>query len=265
MQEEPMVPLNIILSAAAVIGLIIFWVILNNIYNKLKDRKDFSEGRKRNTLRLIFAIIKTIIVIVTILFVLQLNNINVSSLIASFGITGAVLGLAIQDLLRDYIMGYTIMASHYFSVGDTVKYGDFEGTVIFLDLRMTKIQSIDDYSILSISNRNLDQIIRVSHLNDIDIPLPYDADFELCRRTVRMIALKITEIDGIERAEFKGTQNFGDSAITYKLRFFCRPDSKRQLRREVNYVIQKELKAAGLAVPFKQVVIHNAKNEENKK
>ena len=55
--------------------------------------------------------------IIATLFVLQLLGFNVSSVIAGVGIVSAIVGLSLQDALKDIIMGFNIIIDSYFSVG----------------------------------------------------------------------------------------------------------------------------------------------------
>ena len=75
-----------------------------------------------------------------ILFIiLQINGVNVSSIIAGVGVVSVIIGLALQDALKDIIMGVNVLVDDYFSLGDIVKLDDIEGKVVEIGIKNIKI------------------------------------------------------------------------------------------------------------------------------
>lgn len=127
-------------------------------------------------LQTLMHVLVSIVIISLILLILQVNGINVSSAVAGLGIASAIVGLALQDILKDVIMGVNMITENFFSVGDVVEYREMDGVVIKLSVRTTKIQSIYDHSVMTICNRNISEIRKCSSMVDIDIPLSYEED-----------------------------------------------------------------------------------------
>ena len=73
---------------------------------------------------------------------MQIYGVNVNSLVAGLGLVSVVVGLAIQDPLKDIITGVNIITDDYFSLGDVIKVDDVEGKVVQLGVRTTKIKDI---------------------------------------------------------------------------------------------------------------------------
>lgn len=78
----------------------------------------------------LYDVIKYAILLGAALTVLQIYHINVTSLVAGLGLASAIVGLALQDVLKDSIMGVHLLSDYFFEVGDVVRYGDYEGVVI---------------------------------------------------------------------------------------------------------------------------------------
>ena len=57
---------------------------------------------------------------------------NVSSLLAGVGILSVIIGLAVQDALKDIIRGFSILSDEYFNIGDIILYKEITGKVITL-------------------------------------------------------------------------------------------------------------------------------------
>lgn len=71
------------------------------------------------------------------------------------------------------------------------------------------------------------------------------------------IAGQIAEVPGIDRCIYKGTQDFGRSAIIYRLRFFCPPANKPERRRDALHVVQSGLESANIQIPYDQIDVHS--------
>ncbi len=215
------------------------------------------DSNKLAVLNISVNIARVLILLAAAVAVLQILGVNISgAFTAMLGLIIAVLGFAFQDSLKDFFMGMIILFDNYFKVGDQVCYNGMDGVVVNFNLRTTKIQLVNDNSILAVSNRNISQIAKLSDMNDLDIGLSYDEDVKKVYETFGVICERIKKIDTIDDCMFKGTQSFDDSVIQYRVRFFCklinRPDSKRAVMRE----IQKGLNEAGIKIPYNQLDIH---------
>ncbi len=93
--------------------------------------------------------------LIAFITVLQINGVNVSALVTGLGIVGIVVGFALQDVLKDFVMGNNIMLDHFFVVGDVVKYGNVTGKIVSFNIKVTHILDIDTGNFLTVSNRNI--------------------------------------------------------------------------------------------------------------
>ena len=127
-------------------------IILNSVLKRVIDKviikkqntfnKNSYNYKKTETFKvLIKNIIKYIIIIFLILSILTVYGVDVTSVLAGLGIVGVVLGLALQDLAKDIIAGFSIILENQYAIGDTISIGDFKGEVIFLGLKTTKIKN----------------------------------------------------------------------------------------------------------------------------
>ncbi|MBR3180766.1 mechanosensitive ion channel [Candidatus Saccharibacteria bacterium] len=105
--------------------------------------------------------LKYVMMILVLLVILADFGVNVSSLVAGFGIITAIFGLAFQDLIKDFIAGVAIIVEDQFSVGDVVEIDDFKGTVIDIGLKTTEIRDKTG-KVKIIANHNIDGLINCS-------------------------------------------------------------------------------------------------------
>lgn len=248
---------KIILTAIIIIAALIIGIFLKYAFKKVKDKSSLNDDQKSfSAFMVTYDILRIILVVVAVILVLQVNGVNVTSFVAGLGLLSAVIGLALQDSLKDIFMGFIIMIDKFYRVGDAVHYDGKDGIVISFNVRTTKIQFLDDQSIHSVANRNISEITKLTHLVDIDLPLPYEEDTKKVYETLSEISKQIAELDGVEGCTFKGTQDFSDSAIIYKIRFFCDPKNRPDIRRAVLKLIQDELNKSDIKIPYQQVDIH---------
>lgn len=104
--------------------------------------------------------------LVSLLIILSFFGIDTKSLVASLGVVGVALGLALQDTLKDIIGGISLILENYLAVGDIITYNDFTGEVIELGLRTTRIKKASG-EVMIIANRNIDTIINASQKKQI--------------------------------------------------------------------------------------------------
>ena len=251
---------QIIISIAIVICGIVIYFILKKFIKKIIEKQENNSKmtRKRKTYAKLFSsILKYLMIILVIISILQVNGVNVSSLVAGLGLASAIVGLALQDALKDIVMGVNIIVDDYFSVGDVLKIKDIEGKVIEVGLKTTKLKDVNTNDVFVIANRNIGEALRLSNQLDIDIPLPYEENVTEMEEILHIAMKKIQKLEHVTNIEYRGLQHFGDSAIYYKLRLYCKPDFKAQTKRDANRIIKLELDANNIEIPYMQVDIHN--------
>ena len=76
---------------------------------------------------LVTNIVKYFIIVIVFLIILEIFGVDTKALIASLGVLGLVAGLAVQDTLKDFIAGITIIVEDQYEIGDWVKINNFKG------------------------------------------------------------------------------------------------------------------------------------------
>ena len=257
---------NVLLSnriISSIIVIIISFVIYNLLNNFIIKKagsgkiKFIISNKSETYLKLISSILRYVFIIVTLLIVLQVNNINVSSMLAGVGIVSVVLGLAIQDALKDIIRGFSILSDDYFSVGDVIKYKDIEGKVLVIGLKTTKVKSIINQNIISIANRNIEEVQIISTQLDIEVPLSYDVSKEKAESVIEKCVNEIKNKESVKSVQYKGINKLDDSSINYLIRLECNPEAKPQIRRDSICIIVETLEKNNIEIPYTQIDIHN--------
>ena len=164
-----------------------------------------------------------------------------------------------QDFLKDIIRGSSILSDDYFKVGDIVKYKDIEGKVVILGLKTTKIEDLRTGNIISIANRNIDEIEVVSKYIYVTIPMPYEVKVKTAEKVIDTIVSNIKNLENVNKCIYKGTNELADSSINYLLQIECNPKNKLQVRRDSIREILLVLEDNNISVPYNQIDVHEKK------
>ena len=148
------------------------------------------------------------------------------------------------------------MAPEY-KVGDVIKFKDVTGKVLSIGIKTTKLEDVNTFNIVSISNRNIEQVEVVSNLINIDVPLPYELNIEGAEKVLNQMVQSIKKLNKVNNAEYRGVNNLADSSIKYQIKVYTDPTNKVQIRRDSLREILLVLEDNNIAVPYNQLDIHN--------
>lgn len=249
-----------VMSIVIAVIMIIVYECLNFIFNKSNKllTKSTAISRKRLTyIKLIRSAIKYFLAILAVLLILQVNGINVSSILAGLGIASVIGGLAIQDALKDIVTGINILAEDYYSVGDMVKINGITGKVVEFGIKTTKIEDIETRNLYVIANRNISEALKISTQFSIEIPTSYDDSKQKIESIIGIIVDRVGKLKDIDTVEYRGIQSFEDSSINYKLILNANPKYHLQLKRDIKCIIKEVFEENNIEIPFMQIDIHN--------
>lgn len=248
------------------IGIILYRITVIVLEKIVTAGKTEYERKKRRTIvELLKNVFKYIIAIIVILFILNLYGYDVKALVAGLGIIATVLGLALQDTLKDFIGGITIIIENYFVTGDIVEYNGFTGTVIELTLKSTKIKAVTG-DVLVISNRNINEVVNLSQKTAtvfVQIPIAYEEDVTSVEKIINSKILKeANKIEGVTKdsSKYHGVSKLDSSSVNYMISVDCKQDSRWKVERALLRIALLELNKNNIKIPYNQVEVHNAKD-----
>ena len=246
---------------AVIIGYIIYKIIISLIKKTVLKKKTTKkiDPRKLTIIHASTSILRAAIVICVILIIMQNFGIDVSSFVVGLGVASAIVGLALQDALKDVIMGTNIMLNNYFNIDDVVQYEDFIGKVIEFNMRCTKIKSIVNGNILNISNRNIDKITLLSKELYIKVQTRYEDSQEKLAPVFYEIQEKIKEIEDIETCENLGASALNESSVGYTIKIIlAKPEYYIKVGRKATQIVKSTFDQKGIVIPYNQIEVHNS-------
>ena len=122
-----------------------FWgngVITYIINHRVKKQMEM-DAERATTLNVVGLIARIVLWSVVVLLILDnLPGVQVTTLIASLGITGIAVALAVQNILGYLFSSFTIVMDKPFVIGDFIIVDEYRGTVEHIGLKSTRIRSL---------------------------------------------------------------------------------------------------------------------------
>ena len=233
------------------------------ISSKFDNKKKKIVNKKLATISVLLKnIIKYAIYTIALLWILKEFGVNTAALTTGVGVVSLVLGLALQDILKDVFAGLSIIVEGQMSIGDWVKVNDFSGTVTYVGLKTTKIQAWTG-EIKIIPNRNINDIINYSMdktLAVVDLSISYETDIEKALKILKVAAANVSsKIENLtEEIKVLGVEKLDDSAVVIRVIGRCDSGSKYvQVQRRIREEFKKVLDKNGIKIPYPQIEVHN--------
>lgn len=252
----------IIIIVAMILNKVI-QAIIKKTFNPVKKHRKF-DSRKVSTIRsLLCNVTKYAIWIIAALSILSVFGVNTTAIITGLGVASAVIGLAFQDTLKDILAGVSILFENQFAVGDLVKIGNFQGNVISLGLKTTRVQAYTG-EIKIISNRNITEVINYSMdktLAVVDVSVAYEEKLDKVEKILQLTAATLREKIPLltNDVELLGVQELADSAVVFRLAGKCKPAQHFEVERQMRKEFKNALDKNGIKIPYPQVEVHHEK------
>ena len=97
---------------------------------------------------------KLIILISGLIYILNILDVNLTTVIAGISIGGLAFALAAQDTVKNFIGSVMIFMDRPFQIGDMIRGDNFEGVVLEIGFRSTRIKTSDE-SLVAVPNGRL--------------------------------------------------------------------------------------------------------------
>ena len=258
------IPRIAITIIVAIVILIVAKILVSIIKHSILD---FSKRSKKFSLimaQLVWKLFSALIWIIAIIAVLGIFGIDLTPVLAGLGITGVVLGFALQESISSLFSGIMIALNSPFRVGDWVDIGDISGTVESMDLMCVTLSSGDNKKI-TMNNKNVwgNTIVNYSYIErrrlDMSVSVRYTDDLEKAKETIRNVLSGYSEILP-DPATLVEVGSYNDSSISIYVRPWVKPADYWNVYWRFNSEILPALRANGIDMPFNQLDVHIVKD-----
>ena len=209
----------------------------------------------------LIAKVSAVVVVLGALF-LTLAILNLSqaltSVLTGAGITGLVIGLALQGTLANTFAGIVLSLREKIQVGNWVETNGYAGEVVDINLKDFTLKEADNNIVIIPNKTILESPLKNYSLTTkmrvvIECGVGYESDLELVEKiTKETISKAFEQVSGTEEVEFYYTE-FGASSINYMCRFWIDAESmleKLKAKTKAIIEIKKAYDQEGINIPF---------------
>ncbi|NYT00502.1 MAG: mechanosensitive ion channel [Methanocellales archaeon] len=167
--------------------------------------KKIKQSKSRYSTRKVINIISVIIALIIV------SNIWVSdpkNLLVTYGIVGAGLAIALQDIVKNFVGGLILVINRYYRVGDRIEINSVTGDVIDIGVLSTTLLELNEWvngdqatgRIITIPNGQIISQNIISFTRDhnfiwdeISIPLTHDSDWKKAIQELNSLLIEETK------------------------------------------------------------------------
>ncbi|MCR9132971.1 MAG: mechanosensitive ion channel [bacterium] len=254
-QGTPVTFMSIIIFILFLVG---FTYLASFIKRFLKDKvlpKFIHDSGLRYTLA---RMSQYVIVIIGVFVSFQFLGIDLTGLAVIFGFLSVGIGFGLQNITSNFISGLIVLFERPISVGDRVEVNGIEGDVEEINIRSTKVKTLQNISIIVPNSEFVSKdVINYSHgdpsyLLIVDVGVAYGSDLDLVIKALNEVAEENEHV--LKHPEHRiHLRSFGDSAWNMKLLAMI-PDVKKRygVLNEINQEIVRKFREYDIEIPFPQ-------------
>lgn len=254
---------------AVVILFIIFqaliWGLSLFLRRGIKGKQIMDESRRYTLMKLVKYFLYTL------WFVLALENLGIDTqaLLVSSAALLVGITLGVGHLFDDFISGFVILFDGSIKVGDIIELEGQSVRVSKIDLRTTKVVTLDgNYIIIPNGTMTRNNVSNWSHGSKISrfhirVGVAYGSDTDKIKAILEAAARSHPAVLTNEPVMARFEQ-FGDSALEFDLVFWAKRSWYiENFKSDIRSIIDKDFKKNGVKVPFPQREIYVHQVEES--
>ncbi|QHM75805.1 Low conductance mechanosensitive channel YnaI [Mixta theicola] len=245
--------------------------------------RDPTHVRNPVTMVILGIMLRVFIWAIILLAILSNMGVNITALVASLGVGGIAVALAIQTVLSDVFASLAIGIDKPFEIGDFIVFGDVAGSIEHIGLKTTRIRSLSGEQIVCSNAILLQQTIHnYKRMQERRIQFRFGISYNTPAEKARQIGGIVKEIiQGVEQTRFDRAHffSFDVSQLTYEVIYYVTDadyNKYMDIQQEINLQLMERLEALEVhfAFPIRHIqftggtlpevsVADSASNEEN--
>jgi len=261
------------IATAVVVGVsIVLYVALMKIGGRfvlrLEQRSPGSASRVATLWVMVRRGLQVALLVLALLMILDVWGLSLAPFLAIGTVIGAAIGFGAQDVVRDVLAGFFILAEDQYHIGDSVSIADTEGTVEDIQFRVTVLRDLEG-NVHYVPNGQITVTSNFTSLYAqpvVDVRIAYDSDVD------RAMAVMLDELnilaadpDWVTRItadpEMLGVQELADAAVLIRARLTTIADERWSVRREALRRVKKRFDAEGIGNPLPQLNLRQPEAE----
>lgn len=247
---------------------------LIEFFDKQITEKVIKQGKNTKLLKfspVLSKILKAVILFCAFATFLQNHGYSITSLIAGFGITGLAVGFAAKETIANLFGSISIIYDDVYDIGDYVQIDSVEGTVQDINLRSTKIKSLDNVLTTIPNNIVANAIVKNyseinSRLINQTVGVTYDTSIDEVNHAMDIIKEILNNHENILENPQVYISELADYSVNIAIMAYMNKAdvlSYKQVKDEILREIYRRFNENKIDFAFPSQTLYIAKNNEN--
>jgi small-conductance mechanosensitive channel len=217
------------------------------------------DGKARNpvTTTLIGIMVRILIWTMTLLSILANLGVDITAMVASLGVGGIAIALALQTLLSDVFASLAIGVDKPFEIGDFVVFGEVAGTIEHIGLKTTRIRSLSGEQVVCANADLLSQTVHnYKRMNTRRIVFKFGVTYSTPTEKVREISSMVRRvIEAVDNARFDRAHFFAfdESQLTFEVVYIVQTSDYSRymdIQQDINLGLLQGIRDLGVQFAF---------------
>ncbi len=169
----------------------ITWVFARFAAHLIRHRR-VEDVETRRMMPIVRRVVVVLLWVIGLVMALSNVGVDIRALLGTLGIGGIAFALAAQDTVKNVFGAFTILTDKPFHIGDTIRIDGYEGTVVDIGMRSTRILGYDrrittypnyklmDTAVINISSEPMRRVT-------VNIRMEYDTTHEEMHRALELL------------------------------------------------------------------------------
>ena len=229
-------------------------ILIEKIINRRVKKFRVDEGRGYA----IYQISSYFVYTITVLLALDFAGFHITVILASSTALLVGLGLCLQDVFKDWVAGFVLLAERSITAGDIVEVDSIVGEIEEVGLRTTIMKTRDDI-ILVLPNSKLTSNYVINWTQNgkttrfsLEVGVAYGSDTAKVKALLIEAAHEHHQVNK-HPAPLVHFNDFGNSSLDFKLLFFSNELFRiERIKSDLRFSIDKKFRAHNVTIPFPQ-------------
>lgn len=252
---------------AIAIGTLLTYLIIarlaRGIVSRMANKGGDPAARAETLWAMLRRVIQILFVAIGVLTIAIVVGVPITPFLAVGSAVGVAVGFGAQDLVKDIIAGFFILAEDQYHIGDVIRIGGVAGAVEDIRLRVTVLRDLDGYvhyvpnGQIQVTTNLTQQFSQVV----IDVGIAYRVDVD---RALEVFGDELGRLASdpdwsnmiIEPPQILGVDALGDSAVVLRGVLKVGADDRWLVKREALRRVKNRFDAEDIEIPFPHVTLY---------
>lgn len=254
-------------AIAVAVGIVLLYLIvarlLRGIVNRIAEKGGDSAARAETLWAMLRRVLLIVFIAIGALTVAVVVGIPITPLLAVGSAVGVAVGFGAQDLVKDIIAGFFILAEDQYHIGDVIRVAGVAGAVEDIRLRVTVLRDLDGYvhyvpnGQIQVTTNLTQQFSQVV----IDVGVAYKVDVDRALDVFGDELRRLAADDEwsnliIEEPQILGVDALGDSAVVLRGVLKVGADDRWLVKRETLRRVKNRFDAEGIEIPYPHLTLY---------